>query len=176
MVSLSSFDCTKDTTTLAPRWKKWKRGFEFYLAARNIQNDGQKRALLLHTAGLEVQDVFDSLSDTGDSYANALEKLDAYFTPKKDVTHERRLLRRVQQSPGETVDQFLVTIRTRAKFCEYGDLESDMILEQMIEGCLSDDLRRKLGKPGMKLDRALEIARDMELRSQYMRMRQEPRM
>ena len=136
------------------------------MAARNIQNDGQKRALLLHSAGLDVQDVFDSLSDTGHTYANAMGKLDEYFTPKKDVTHERRLLRRVRQNQGETVDQFLVTIRNRAKFCEYGNLENDMILEQMIG--LSDDLRRKLGKPGMKLDRALEIAREVDLRNQYM--------
>jgi len=58
---------------------------------------------LLHTAGLEVQDVFESLGDTGGDFDTAVLKLDEYFTPKKDTTHERHVSRRVQQVQRETI-------------------------------------------------------------------------
>jgi len=44
----------------------------------------------------------------------------------------------------ETIGQSLVRIRTKIKYCEFGTLENEMILEQIIEGCTSQELKRKL--------------------------------
>ena len=41
----------------------------------------QKRNLLLHTAGEEVQDVFATLADTGATYGEAVATLIAHFQP-----------------------------------------------------------------------------------------------
>ena len=56
----------------------------------NISDDKQKRALLLYQAGPETQEIFETLTDklTGDDYKTAQEKLDAYFSPKKNVDYE----------------------------------------------------------------------------------------
>ena len=53
------------------------------MAASNITDSARKRAVLLHLARLEVQDIFLTLTDTGDTYETALAKLTEYFTPKK---------------------------------------------------------------------------------------------
>ena len=70
------FDPISDPTSISQRWKKWKRRFETYLVALNIKDDTQKRALLLYQAGEATQDIFDTLSGTGEDkdYTIALEK------------------------------------------------------------------------------------------------------
>ena len=44
--------------SISQRWRKWKRAFEIYVLGKEITSDSQKRGLLLHTAGLKVQDVY----------------------------------------------------------------------------------------------------------------------
>ena len=59
--SPAAFDTKGNPSQVSVRWQRWKRGFEYYLAARGNTEDGQKRALLLHCAGLDVQDIFETL-------------------------------------------------------------------------------------------------------------------
>ena len=43
------------------------------------KNDKQKRQLLLHTAGADVQDVFHTFTETGTDYITAVDKLNQDF-------------------------------------------------------------------------------------------------
>ena len=54
----------------------------------NITDDKQKRALLLYQAGPETQEIFETLTNTGDNYKTTQEKLDAYFSPKKYMDYK----------------------------------------------------------------------------------------
>ena len=47
-----------------------------------IEDAKQKRAVLLHYSGPEVDEIFDTLEDTGEDkdYKKAVEKLTAHFT------------------------------------------------------------------------------------------------
>ena len=84
----------------------WTKRFKTYVAAMNIADDKQKRALFLYQAGPETQEIFKTLTDTGDDYTTAQEILNAYFSPKKNVEYEIFPFRQGVQQPGETVDQF----------------------------------------------------------------------
>lgn len=53
--AIQPFSATSDQTTLGQRWSKWVKGFEYLLIASNITEKKQKRAVLLHLAGVEVQ-------------------------------------------------------------------------------------------------------------------------
>ena len=68
----------------------------------------RKRALLLHYSGEEVNDLFDTLPDTGEDndYKEACEALTRYFTPKKNVSFEIFKFRNLKQESHETVDEF----------------------------------------------------------------------
>ena len=87
--TLPQFDAYSDPSSIASRWKDWLEQFEIFLMAAKIEDEKQKRALLLHLSGPTVQKVFKSLSDTGDDYDTAKAKLNAHFSPKKNIRYER---------------------------------------------------------------------------------------
>ena len=53
-IDLSPFD----PTSIGQRWKNWIKRFKSYLTAMNIEDDEQKRALLLYQAGEATQEIF----------------------------------------------------------------------------------------------------------------------
>ena len=83
--AIPQFDANSDPSSLATRWKEWRKQFNFYAEAVAIKDKKQKRALLLHLSGPTVQKVFRGLSDTGDDFDTAVAKLDEYFSPKKTL-------------------------------------------------------------------------------------------
>lgn len=66
------------------------------MLAKGIVEDRQKAALLLHTAGHEVQDLYYTLAGPEEElsdYKNFVELLDSYFVPKVNVPFERHVFR-----------------------------------------------------------------------------------
>jgi hypothetical protein len=53
----SSFKVLGDNTNLSKAWEQYFKRFEYYLKATRVTKDEEKRALLLHVAGEEVQDI-----------------------------------------------------------------------------------------------------------------------
>ena len=106
---LQPFQVKGDPHSISQRWRKWKRAFELYILGKGITSDSQKRGLLLHTAGIEVQDVYFTLVPGGEDkdYPATLKVLDDYFIPKANVPFERHLFRQITQKSEETVDQFV---------------------------------------------------------------------
>ncbi|CAB4032902.1 Hypothetical predicted protein, partial [Paramuricea clavata] len=50
-----------EDSNAGPRWKKWLTRFERLLCGLNITADKRKTALLLHYAGPDVDDIYDTL-------------------------------------------------------------------------------------------------------------------
>ena len=48
---LKPFDCS-ETAGISARWERWLRAFELFATGKGITDVDQKKALLLHTAGL----------------------------------------------------------------------------------------------------------------------------
>ena len=99
LAPLPIFDCNGDASSVGPRWKRWLKAFSFYVEGKGITNAPQMRYLLLHSAGMEVQDIYETLTDipfeateegeTDNAYKQAVRKLNAYFTPTLNVPYER---------------------------------------------------------------------------------------
>ena len=90
----------------------------------NCRNGDQRRntkALLLHYSGLEVNEIFDTLEDTGEDkdYKTAVEKLTAHFNPQVNTTYEVYNFRKAQQNEAESLDSYYTRLRTLAKTCEF---------------------------------------------------------
>ena len=151
-----------ETSTISQRWRKWVKSFEYYIAASGITEKKQQRAILLHLAGPEVQDIFETLEDTGNDLDTAITKLTAYFEPRKNIPFERHNFRQTKQLQGETIEQFAIRLKHQVKFCEYSSPD-DMIRDQIIEQCLSSRLRRRLlREPELTLEKTIEIGRSFE--------------
>ena len=162
------FECHGDPTTIGARWKKWRRAFELFVEGKGIKDNGQKKALLLHCGGMQMQDIFytfPTVEPEADQtvYSVALDQLDRYFTPQVNVPYERHLFRNISQQPTETIDQLITRLRQKAEFCEFTD-KNEQIRDQVIEKCLSHNLRRKLLEKGknLTLEQLQTVARAME--------------
>ena len=120
---------------------------------------------MLHLSGPAVQDIFETLPDTAgaDDYATACDKLKEYFTPKKNLSFETHEFRQITQGPHESMDSFVARLRKCAE-CEFGDLQTRMIQDQILDKCANPKLRRRLlGTPDLDLEKILTIARTTQL-------------
>ena len=162
--SLGNFDPYLDPTTLSLRWKEWLRRYERFLVAMDIKDDTRKRALLLYAAGNEVEKVFATFSDVGEDkdYKKAVEKLNEYFSPKKNVLFETHKFRQLKQVTEETIDQYCTRLRQQAIICEFSNSENEIKI-QLVEGCLSSRVRRKAIQDDLSLADILSYARSLEI-------------
>ena len=131
----------------------------------DIDDKRRQRALLFHYAGSEVADIFDTFpeKDKGkdDDYMRAVELLTNYFSPKKNIEYEVHMFRQAKQMSGETMDRFHTRLRKLAKTCEFTDVERE-IKTQIIQGCLSQRLRRRALRETISLTQLLDYGRSLE--------------
>ena len=99
---ISPFECKGNSSALAPCWKKWLQSFQYFLVAKGVVNNAQKKALLLHTAGREVQELYKMLTDPGTDtfeenttteFKKTVRTLNAYFVTKLNEPYERHVFR-----------------------------------------------------------------------------------
>ena len=123
------------------------------IQADKDDNKVQRRALLLHLAGEDVQEIFETLSDAGGikDYGKAEKALNDYFIPKVNSTYQSHVFRSMEQHDGETVAQFVTRLTQVVKDCDYGEQAENQIRDQVVLRCKSHELRRKLLEKGEKL-------------------------
>ena len=156
---VAPFDPHVDANSLCQRWKRWVQAFELYVGASGVKDDNQKRQLLLHCAGMDVQDIFYTLPATGTDYKTAKDKLTAHLTPKQNTSYNRHVFRKEVQKEGESVWQFVTRLRQLAALCEFGDQVDDFIRDQVVYNCRSKRLRTKLlAEQDLTLDRTLALS------------------
>ena len=80
------------------RWKKWKSRLDNLLLAMGVKDDKERRALLLHYAGEEVNEIFEKLPNTGNNYDTAVTKLTKYF--KKNTEFQVYKFRKENKKQG----------------------------------------------------------------------------
>ena len=77
---------------------------------------------------------------------------------------ERRTFRRRAQQPGETFDDFLVSLQELAKTCKFcsDDCTQKNIRDQIFEGLLAGDTVEHLQEKDLILDKAINTCRAQE--------------
>ena len=160
LTSVKPFDPHGEPSGVGRRWQRWLKSFSVYadskgllIAADKADDKIQRRALFLHSAGEAVQEIFETLADTGEAkdYEKAVKALNDYFIPKVNSTYQNHLFRSMEQQDGETVAQFVTRLRQVVKDCDYGDQAENQIRDQVVQRCKSHELRKKLLEKGEKL-------------------------
>ncbi|CAB4026618.1 Hypothetical predicted protein [Paramuricea clavata] len=155
---LGNFDPYSDPTTLSLRWKEW------------LRRPRRKRP-----AGTdEVENFFATLSEVGEDkdYKKAVEKLNEYFLPKKNVLLETRKFRQLKQITEETIDQYCTRLRQQATIGEFSNSENELKI-QLVEGCLSSRVRRKAIQDDLSLANILAYARSLEITDKAVKILEE---
>ncbi|CAB3220156.1 unnamed protein product [Arctia plantaginis] len=145
--TIEPFDCEGDPTSLGSRWERWKRALEIYFIATDTNDQNTKRAILLHSGGMILQDIYFNIPGAHvtatDVYDTAVKKLDEYFSPKQSYLFERHLFRLMKQEPDEKFEKFLIRLRRQSSKCNFTN-EDENLIDQITEKCSSTKLRKNI--------------------------------
>lgn len=146
---LSPFPCfhlrITDPSNAGSKWRKWINRFENFLVASNITNDVRKKALLLHYAGEDVFDIFESLKNaptslspdaqatsgrtttqTGSRYSSARAMFDEYFSTLINTAFGVYPFRQAQEQSEDSLDAFRTRLRKLARGCGFANVELEI--------------------------------------------------
>lgn len=129
---------------VAENWRKWKQRFELFVAASGLSEKDEKvqAATSLHVAGPEALEIYNTFSweNEGDErkVTKIMEKFQAYCEPRKNITWERHVFNTCNQEVGETIDQYVTKLKTKARSCEFGALKDSLIRDRIVCGIISD--------------------------------------
>lgn len=147
---IEPFDCEGDPTSISFRWERWKRALEIYFEATNTNDQNKKRAMLLHSGGMALQDIYFNIPgahvtdlDATHIYDTAIKKLDDYFSPKQSFLFERHIFRLMKQESDEKFEKFLIRLRRQSSKCNFAK-ENENLIDQIIEKCNSNKLRKNI--------------------------------
>ena len=149
-------------------WKQWYDDFVIYGEASGWDEwpASRKRAMLLHCVGTEARRLFravetpaepddevkvESAKEGGETgvttpspYDRTVSVFEKLFSRDADVRTERIRFRQCVQQPGDTSLIYLANLKEAVQKCSFGALRDEMVRDQFIEGCVSDQLRDKL--------------------------------
>ncbi|XP_065226097.1 uncharacterized protein LOC135849531 isoform X2 [Planococcus citri] len=156
---------------LKENWRRFKRSFQNYLMASNLEaaSENRKIAILKNVMGEEAEELLETLNvkpKTGQTTIkldDIYDALEEYCAPKTNVTYQRHLFFSRKQQSNESFDQFLTDLKKLSKHCEFGDLESSLIMSFIIVGVNNNQLRQDLLRDNdLDLDKAIKYCRAQE--------------
>jgi SepF-like predicted cell division protein (DUF552 family) len=148
---------------ITDNWKRWIQKFEIYATATELTTKPEniQCAQLLYRLGedcIEIYNSFEFKDGEKDNYNILKKKFEDYFVPKKNLTYCRYKFFSSRQG-SESIEQFVTDLRNKARECELGDLQDELIKTMLITGIRDESVREKLiEKDGtsLTLDKAVE--------------------
>ena len=128
-----------------------------------------KLLMLLHYTGEEINDIFETLPDTGEenNYQAAIDALNAHFAPTANSEFSIYCFRQAKQQPNETLDTFHTRLQQLAMPCSFTDNDKE-VKTQIIQACTSRKLcRSALQHSEWSLSNLLSSGRAMELANKH---------
>ena len=151
-------------------WSRWLAMFDDWMEAIGFPTTAafaaRKAALLRASLGAEGARIYYSLAaGTGETYQVVVERMERHFGRTASVIFNRALFTRNLQRPGESIVQFLSTLREMACKCDFLEAQfEERVRDQFAAGCFNERIReRLLQEPGTKTLEDLEnLALTME--------------
>ena len=162
--SFQKFDVYSDENSVGIRWNKYISKLENLFTGMAIDAKTHKKALLLHYAGDEVCEIYETLNLCADesNYDATKKALCDYFYPKKNKEFERNEFRNIKQGHNETLDKFATRLRQKTENCDFTDKDCE-IKSQSITGFYSHRLRTNCLEDDKELQNVSTMARTMEI-------------
>ena len=138
LTSVKPFNTNSDPSSIGRRQQRWLKSFflcgdskGFIIQADKADKKVQRRVLLLHCAGEQVQEIFHTSADMGTAaeYEKAVNALNAYFILKVNSTYQNHVFRCMEQ---RDVAQFVKRLRQVMKDCDYGDQGDNQTQDQVV--------------------------------------------
>ena len=157
---------------IAENWRRWKQHFKIFSLASGLSEKdvGVQATTFLHMARPEALEVYNTFSwpnpDDKNKVDKIMESFNQYCNPYKNVTWERHKFNSCNQKPGETIDQYVTDLKTKAQTCGFAELMDGLIRNRIVCGIICDKICARLLKEGeLMLQKALDICRANEATS-----------
>ena len=143
-------------------FEKWLASVENYMIAVGVTKDSQKKSIVLHLLGPEIQNIFSNLPDTPDGITGEYNmmkfKLNLYFKPSVNEVVERHVFNAMKYD-GNGVAGYVAKLRSQAGRCGYPVSEIDNhIRDKLVSTCPSVKVRECMLKENeLDLTKAVRI-------------------
>uniref|UniRef100_A0A1I8IF99 Reverse transcriptase n=1 Tax=Macrostomum lignano TaxID=282301 RepID=A0A1I8IF99_9PLAT len=145
------------------RWAEWANRFKCFVTASGITDASQQREILLYVGGKQVAEAYAELTRPGKTLEELLDALREHFKSRHNPVFVRYEFRHCTQQPGEAINAWVQRLFKAAEGCEFETQRDLIIRDQIVAGCQSDQLRRRLLQtPNIQLKEALQQARAFE--------------
>ena len=154
--------------TTPAQWKHWHRTFTSFLAKCGETSASDKLELLINHISPEV---YEHISEC-ESFDTAILILESIFVKPVNSIFARYQLARRKQLGHETLDQFLQSLRSLAKDCQFQaqtmkERSEEAIMDAFIAGLASNCIRQRLlENKSLNLDTAFQQARSLDVAQQ----------
>ena len=130
-------------------WPLWIRTFERFREASGAASKSETTQvnILIYSMGPKADDVFQSFrlsEEDAKKYKTVKDKFDDYFTIRRNTIHERAKFNRRRQGDTESVDEFITDLYALAKYCQYGELQDELIRDRIVVGIRDAQLSEKM--------------------------------
>jgi len=125
---------------IADNWTRWKQHYEIFFLASSLSRKDAKiqAATFLHVAGADTLEVYSTFSweDVEDKLKvyKIMEKFNSYCIPLKNVTWVRHVFNTCNQHAGETIDQYVTDLQTKARTYEFTEVKDSLIRDRIVWG------------------------------------------
>ena len=149
-------------------WTSYVERLECYFLANDVADAEKQRAILLSCCGASTYSLIRSLATpskpTAVAYKDLVEKVTAYYAPRRSKIVSRFKFNSRSQQPGESIATYVSELRKLSEFCEYGATLDDMLCDRLVCGLAERWVQQRLLAEGdLTFDKALKIAQAMEL-------------
>ena len=129
-------------------WQKWKQTMELYLQlCMDEKSEKEKCSVFLCVIGQTGHDIYNAMTlpeDKRDKINVLFAKFKKYCKPKQNITIECYCFNSRVQGKLETVDQYIIELKSISKNCSFGELESQLLRDRVVCHIHSDEVRQHL--------------------------------
>lgn len=146
-------------------FSEWVDFMSSYFIINKVEEKLKYNYILLSTGpkGRELLKNAQLTSEQKEVSTNIFTVFETHMIQKPNKWVERLEFSSMRQNE-DTVDDYLVRLKTKADRCDFGNNKDERILEQIIKGLRSADERRNLiAKPDLTLKSAIESIRAYEI-------------
>jgi hypothetical protein len=164
---------------LLENWKRWKKEFNYYLAAieADEKSDKVKSSLFLHCIGPKSREIYDTLTFDAAAdnmiLAKIMEKFEAYVAPRKNITYSRFKFFTYKQEDSQKFNNYLTEMKRLCSDCEFGNKETEILRDILVIGLFNKRLQeRLLRETDLTLEKVVKSCQNAELTHEQAKMMQ----
>ena len=172
---MASVNCNTPPTlniasgNIAENFRKWKQQVQVFIMAAGLSSASKERrtAVILNFAGEDVLEIYNhfvfATGEDKDDPEVVMKKIEEYCTPKVSEVYEAYKFWTTPLS--KPIDHFVSELRTRAKNCNFKDMQDRLIRDKVMFTIDDNALRNRLLREtdNLTLEKVLSTCRAHEL-------------